>query len=91
MFLLALKKLTKIKDSLVAESLMHCLYAYVIFFRGAAAAVVVYDITSYESFTRAKAWVKELQVRADANIVIALAGNKADLLTSGQWRKRCLC
>lgn len=50
-----------------------------IFFSGAAAAAVVYDITSYESFTRAKAWVKELQVRADANIVIALAGNKADL------------
>eukprot|EP00906_Rhabdomonas_costata_P038361 RCo054129 len=49
------------------------------YYRGAAAAVVVYDITSYESFTRAKAWVKELNQRADANIVIALAGNKSDL------------
>ncbi|RDD45191.1 Ras-related protein Rab-5B [Trichoplax sp. H2] len=32
-----------------------------------------------ESFQRAKAWVKELQRQASPNIVIALAGNKADL------------
>jgi len=49
------------------------------YYRGAAAAIVVYDITSYDSFTRAKQWVKELQLRGDANVVIALAGNKLDL------------
>lgn len=32
-----------------------------------------------ESFVRAKNWVKELQRQASPNIVIALAGNKADL------------
>jgi hypothetical protein len=32
-----------------------------------------------ESFNGAKSWVKELQRRAEPNIVIALAGNKADL------------
>ena len=32
-----------------------------------------------ETFDRAKAWVKELQRQASPNIVIALAGNKADL------------
>uniref|UniRef100_A0A672MSL1 RAB5A, member RAS oncogene family, b n=1 Tax=Sinocyclocheilus grahami TaxID=75366 RepID=A0A672MSL1_SINGR len=32
-----------------------------------------------ESFARAKNWVKELQRQASPNIVIALAGNKADL------------
>lgn len=32
-----------------------------------------------ETFERAKAWVKELQRQASPNIVIALAGNKADL------------
>uniref|UniRef100_A0A2P2KZE9 Ras-related protein RHN1-like n=1 Tax=Rhizophora mucronata TaxID=61149 RepID=A0A2P2KZE9_RHIMU len=31
------------------------------YYRGAAAAVVVYDITSMESFERAKKWVLELQ------------------------------
>lgn len=49
------------------------------YYRGAAAAVVVYDITNPDSFTGAKSWVKELQRRGDPNVVIALAGNKADL------------
>ena len=51
------------------------------YYRGAAAAIVVYDITSRASFNRAKQWVKELQRQGSANIVIALAGNKADLNT----------
>ena len=32
-----------------------------------------------DTFARAKTWVKELQRQASPNIVIALAGNKADL------------
>lgn len=48
------------------------------YYRGAQAAIVVYDITSQESFARAKNWVKELNLQAN-NIVIALAGNKCDL------------
>mmetsp|Transcript_18995 Transcript_18995/g.61194 ORF Transcript_18995/g.61194 Transcript_18995/m.61194 type:complete len:162 (-) Transcript_18995:831-1316(-) len=51
------------------------------YYRGAAAAIVVYDITNKESFNGAKSWVKELQRRGDPNVVIALAGNKADLQT----------
>ncbi|CAI5670706.1 unnamed protein product [Oreochromis niloticus] len=49
------------------------------YYRGAQAAIVVFDITKPETFERAKAWVKELQRQASPNIVIALAGNKADL------------
>ncbi|XP_066500560.1 RAB5A, member RAS oncogene family, b [Hoplias malabaricus] len=49
------------------------------YYRGAQAAIVVYDITNKESFARAKNWVKELQRQASPNIVIALAGNKLDL------------
>ncbi|TYZ60125.1 hypothetical protein PybrP1_005872 [[Pythium] brassicae (nom. inval.)] len=49
------------------------------YYRGAAAAIVVYDVTNKDSFTGAKSWVKELQRRGDPNVVIALAGNKADL------------
>uniref|UniRef100_A0A0M3HW75 small monomeric GTPase n=2 Tax=Ascaris TaxID=6251 RepID=A0A0M3HW75_ASCLU len=49
------------------------------YYRGAQAAIVVYDITSQESFAKAKNWVKELQRQASPNIVIALSGNKADL------------
>merc|ERR1719382_436909 len=46
------------------------------YYRGAAAAVGVYDITSKESFEAAKSWVVEL---SNTDTLIALAGNKADL------------
>jgi small GTP-binding protein len=49
------------------------------YYRGAQAAIVVYDVTNPDTFARAKTWVKELQRQASPNIVIALAGNKADL------------
>jgi len=49
------------------------------YYRGAASAIVVYDITNRQSFVRAKSWVKELQRQGNPNIVIALAGNKLDL------------
>lgn len=49
------------------------------YYRGAAAAIVVYDITNSDSFTRAKNWVRELQRQGSPNVVIALAGNKNDL------------
>ncbi|KNC81168.1 Ras-like protein Rab-5C [Sphaeroforma arctica JP610] len=49
------------------------------YYRGAQAAVVVYDVTSAQSFQRAKNWVKELHRQASPDIVIALAGNKCDL------------
>ena len=32
------------------------------YYRGAQAAIVVYDITNADTFARAKTWVKELQV-----------------------------
>merc|ERR1740117_2852005 len=51
------------------------------YYRGAAAAVIVYDITSKESFEAAKSWVSELQ---SADTLVALAGNKADLEANRQ-------
>ncbi|KAI5453170.1 Vacuolar protein sorting-associated protein 21 [Naganishia albida] len=53
------------------------------YYRNAAAAVVVYDITKASSLEKAKAWVNELQRQANPNIVIALVGNKLDLITDG--------
>jgi len=49
------------------------------YYRGAQAAIVVYDITNVETFEKAKEWIKELQRQASPSIIIALAGNKADL------------
>jgi len=50
------------------------------YYRNAQAAVVVYDVTKAASLEKAKSWVKELQRQANPNIVIALAGNKVDLV-----------
>uniref|UniRef100_A0A6N2MJQ1 Uncharacterized protein n=1 Tax=Salix viminalis TaxID=40686 RepID=A0A6N2MJQ1_SALVM len=50
------------------------------YYRGAAAAIIVYDISNQASFERAKKWVQELQAQGNPNMVMALAGNKADLL-----------
>jgi len=49
------------------------------YYRGAAAALVVYDISDHDSFSGAKTWIEELQRQGSADIVIALAGNKKDL------------
>ncbi|XP_010249765.1 PREDICTED: ras-related protein RHN1-like isoform X2 [Nelumbo nucifera] len=49
------------------------------YYRGAAAAVVVYDISSVDSFIRAKKWVQELQRQGNPNMVMVLVANKADL------------
>ena len=51
------------------------------YYRNAQAAIVVYDVTKAASLEKAKSWVKELQRQANPNIVIALAGNKIDLVT----------
>ncbi|CAG8438075.1 3697_t:CDS:2 [Dentiscutata heterogama] len=54
------------------------------YYRNAQAAVVVYDVTKSASLDKAKSWVKELQRQANPNIVIALAGNKIDLVHSAE-------
>jgi Ras-related protein Rab-5C len=47
------------------------------YYRGAAAALVVYDITAPESFERARFWIKEL-MNNSPDTLIALVGNKCD-------------
>ena len=49
------------------------------YYRGAAAAIVVYDITRKSSFQTLQNWVKELKQLGPENIVIAIAANKCDL------------
>ncbi|KVH93913.1 Small GTPase superfamily, partial [Cynara cardunculus var. scolymus] len=51
------------------------------YYRGAAAAVVIYGITTMVSFQRAKKWIEELQRQGDPHLVKVLVANKADLDT----------
>ncbi|RZS14824.1 hypothetical protein BHM03_00046564 [Ensete ventricosum] len=49
------------------------------YYRGAAGALVVYDVTRHITFENVERWLKELRNHTDGNIVIMLLGNKADL------------
>ena len=48
------------------------------YYRGAAAALVVYDITSSQSFEQAKTWVDQLHDNGSSGTIVALTGNKKD-------------
>lgn len=49
------------------------------YYRGAGAAIVVYDITKMHSFRTLKEWINELRAQGPQDIAIAIAGNKRDL------------
>mmetsp|Transcript_14899 Transcript_14899/g.15614 ORF Transcript_14899/g.15614 Transcript_14899/m.15614 type:complete len:205 (-) Transcript_14899:1562-2176(-) len=48
------------------------------YYRGAKAAVLVFDISNEESFHNAKSWLKDLKAHADPDVVVCIAGNKCD-------------
>eukprot|EP00798_Chlamydomonas_sp_ICE-L_P016076 gene16076-22215_t len=50
-----------------------------LYYRGAHAAAIVYDVTNANSFSKAQFWVTELQQNAPPGIVVVLVGNKTDL------------
>ncbi len=51
------------------------------YYRNSDAALVVFDVTSHESFERSKHWIEQLQTHAGAKIMlIYLLGNKVDLV-----------
>lgn len=49
------------------------------YIRDSAVAVVVYDITSQESFENAMRWIEDVRVERGNDVVIMLVGNKCDL------------
>jgi Ras-related protein Rab-21 len=50
-----------------------------IYYRDANGALLVYDITDRDSFTKVRNWVKELRKIVGKNIVLVIAGNKCDM------------
>lgn len=48
------------------------------YYRGAKAAVCVFDVTDEESFHRVVIWLRDLKAHADPNVVVCIAGNKCD-------------
>ena len=49
------------------------------YIRDSAAAVVVYDVTSVESFEAVDRWVDSVRVERGDDVVIVLCGNKVDM------------
>lgn len=49
------------------------------YYRGAAGALLVYDITRRETFEHLASWLEDARQHANANMTIMLIGNKADL------------
>lgn len=51
------------------------------YYRGAHAAILVFDVTSPDTLQKISGWVEELQNHANEDIVMVLAANKSDLPT----------
>lgn len=49
------------------------------YYRGAAGALLVYDITRRETFDHLLSWLEDAREHANPNMTIMLIGNKADL------------
>ncbi|WRT64912.1 uncharacterized protein IL334_001851 [Kwoniella shivajii] len=54
------------------------------YFRGAAGALLVYDVTRRESFEHVTSWLEDLRKYADENVSIILVANKIDLCCPNQ-------
>ncbi|PBP15850.1 GTP-binding protein ypt4 [Diplocarpon rosae] len=53
------------------------------YYRGAAGALLVYDLTSHSTFTALPSFVNDARALASPNLTLLLAGNKADLADTG--------
>jgi small GTP-binding protein len=50
------------------------------YYRGSAGALIVFDLTSRESFVNVDQWLRDLREVARPDLTIALIGNKVDLV-----------
>ncbi|CAI0449043.1 unnamed protein product [Linum tenue] len=76
-----LSRFTRNEFSLESKSTIGVEYRAITsaYYRGAVGALLVYDVTRHVTFENVERWLKELRDHTDANIVIMLVGNKADL------------
>ena len=66
----------QIWDTAGQESFRSITRAY---YRGAAVALIVYDIANRASFANVKLWIEECYANTNQNFVLVLVGNKTDL------------
>nr|AIC33797.1 PLN03108 [Puccinia cf. psidii AE-2014] len=70
------------------------------YYRGAAGAILVYDITSRSTFTSLSSWLADARALGSPDLVVVLVGNKVDLeedsrqvdeLEASHWAKQHDC
>ena len=54
------------------------------FYKNSACVIIVYDITSRETFTNVKTWIKDCMQTCSKNVFMVLVGNKVDDETNRQ-------
>ena len=59
-----------------------------LYYQGAVGALIVYDVSIFETFNKVKEWVKTLQEAVGKDIVFVIAGNKFDLSNREELDKR---
>uniref|UniRef100_UPI00398F667B ras-related protein Rab-2-like n=1 Tax=Pristiophorus japonicus TaxID=55135 RepID=UPI00398F667B len=57
------------------------------YYRGAAGALLVYDVTRRETFNHLTTWLEDARQHSSSNMVIMLIGNKSDLESRRDVRK----
>ena len=61
---------------------MACVLTATVYFRGADGLMLVFDVTSEESFENTRNWVRDINKHVEkASVQKILVGNKADLAT----------
>jgi len=58
------------------------------YYRGAAGALLVFDVTSRPSFTNARSWLADVREHADPNLTCVLLANKVDLCEKDESRRQ---
>ena len=51
------------------------------YYKGALGAIIVFDLTSYESFEHLPQWIEEIKANIKGEVPILLVGNKSDLIS----------
>ncbi|PCH37825.1 ras-domain-containing protein [Wolfiporia cocos MD-104 SS10] len=60
------------------------------YYRGAAGCLLVYDVTSRQTFLNARSWLADVREHADPHLTCILVGNKIDLCTGdGPGKRSC--
>ncbi|CAF1632934.1 unnamed protein product, partial [Didymodactylos carnosus] len=57
------------------------------YYRGAAGALLVYDITQRHTFNHLTSWLEDARQHSNSNMVIMLIGNKCDLFARREVQK----